>query len=69
MLKEIDYVIWQEGKFFVSQCINVNVSSFGETIEESIENLKEAVELYFENETIDFPKIDKIFLGRESVNA
>jgi len=26
------------------------VSSFGETIEESVKNLKEAVELYFEGE-------------------
>ena len=48
MIKEIDYVIRQEGKYFVSQCLNVNVSSFGKTIDETCRNLKEAVELYFE---------------------
>ncbi len=31
-MKEMDYVVWKEGKYYVSQCINVNVSSFGENI-------------------------------------
>ncbi len=31
-MKEIDYVVWQEGKYYVSQCINVDVSSFGNTL-------------------------------------
>ena len=47
-MKEIDYVVWKEGKYYVSQCLNVNVSSFGDTIDETVNNLKEAVELYFE---------------------
>ena len=68
-MKEIDFVVWQEGKYYVSQCLNVNVSSFGNNIDESIINLKEAVELYFENESFDLPKINKIYLGRETVNA
>lgn len=33
--KEIEYVSWQEGRHFVSQCLNVNVSSFGETMDEA----------------------------------
>ncbi len=68
-MREIEFVIWQEGKYFVSQCLNVNVSSFGETIDEATTNLKEAVELYFEDEIFDLPKIDKIMLGRELINA
>ena len=69
MQKEIDYIIWQEGKYFVSQCVNVNVSSFGDTIDEAISNLKEAVELYFEGENLDFTEVDKIFIGREKINV
>lgn len=69
MLKEIDYIIWQEGKYYVSQCVNVDVSSFGETIDEAIDNLKEAVELYFEDENIELPQVDKIFIGKEKVNV
>ena len=45
-----DYLVWKEGKYYVSQCINVNVSSFGDTVEEDLSNLREAVELYFEDE-------------------
>ncbi len=68
-MKEIDYVIWQEGKHYVAQCLNVNISSFGETFEEAVANIKEAAELYFENENIEIPKIDRIFIGREKISA
>ena len=68
-MKEIDYVIWQEGKYYVSQCINVDVSSFGETIDEAISNLKEAVELYLEDENLKLPHINKLFIGKERVNV
>jgi len=69
MLKQIDYVVWQEGKYFVSQCLNVNVSSFGKSIDEAAKNLKEAVELYFEGESIQLPQVNNIFIGREQVNV
>jgi predicted RNase H-like HicB family nuclease len=66
-MKEIDYVVWQEGKHYVSQCLNVEVSSFGETTDEALSNLREAVELYFENENLELPAVDKVFIGKEKV--
>ncbi len=42
-------VVWQEGKYFVAQCLNIDVSSFGETKAEALANLKEALELYLED--------------------
>ena len=42
-------VVWKEGKQYVAQCLNVDVSSFGKTKKEALENLKEALELYFED--------------------
>ena len=50
-MRKIDLknVVWKEGKYYVSQCLDVDVSSFGKTKKESIENLNEALELYFEN--------------------
>lgn len=69
MRKEIDYIVWQEGKYFVSQCLNINVSSFGKSIDEAAKKLKEAVELYFEDETFHLPEIGNIFIGRERVNV
>ena len=67
--REIDYVVWKEDKYFVSRCINVEVSSFGETISEAIDSLKEAVELYFEGENAEFTEIQSVMLGREVINA
>jgi len=54
-LKEIDFILWQEGKYYVAQCLNIEVSSFGESVDEAIKNLKEAVELYLEGENIELP--------------
>ena len=68
-MKEIKYVIWKEDKYYVAQCLNVDVSSFGESIDETIVNIKEAVELYYENDRKNFLKIDKLFLGRDYINA
>jgi predicted RNase H-like HicB family nuclease len=48
-MKNIKYIVYKEGKNYVSQSINVDVSSFGDTIEEAIGNLKEALDLYFED--------------------
>ena len=45
---KLENVVWQEGKYFVAQCLNVNVSSFGETKAKALFNLNEALELYFE---------------------
>jgi predicted RNase H-like HicB family nuclease len=40
--------VWCEGKWYVSQCLEVDVASQGETEEEALANLKEALELHFE---------------------
>lgn len=40
--------IWREGDWFVAQCREVDVASQGETEEEALNNLKEALELHFE---------------------
>ena len=46
-------IVWQEGKYFVAQCLNVEVSSFGETKAEALANLTEALELYFEDVSLE----------------
>jgi len=47
-MKNIKYTIHKEGEYYVAQCMNVDVSSFGSTVEEAIASLTEAVELYLE---------------------
>lgn len=69
-MKEIDFVIRQEGKYFVAQCLNVNVNTFGQTIEETKFNLKHAVELYFENDdSKDMLEIKNVIAGKKTINA
>jgi len=41
--------ITHEGEWYVARCLQIEVTSQGETIEESLENLREALELYFED--------------------
>ena len=66
----LKYVVYQEGKYYVSQCLNVDVSSFGSTRKEAVANLKEAVELYFEGESgVAFTPVTEIAVGQEMVNA
>jgi len=40
--------IWREGQWYVSQCLELDVASQGETEEQALANLREAIELHFE---------------------
>ena len=40
--------VWREGNWYVSQCLEVDVASQGETEEEALANLKEAIELHLD---------------------
>ncbi len=55
---DLKNVVWKEGKYYVAQCLNVDVSSFGSTKKEALASLDEALELYFED--IKAPKIIEI---------
>ena len=50
-------VVWKEGKHYVAQCLNVDVSSFGSTKKEALRNLSEALALYFEHTPKKFPSV------------
>ena len=55
LMQEIDVqtVVFREGEHFVAQCLDVDVSSFGANEEEALTNLREALELYFEDAPAD----------------
>lgn len=54
----LKFAIWREGKHFVAQCLNVDVSSFGDSKKTAQKNLEEALGLYFED--VKNPKITRI---------
>ena len=70
-MKNIKYVVYKENKYYVSQCLNVDVSSFGESKDEAISALKEAVSLYFENESDSsaYQVIGETLLGEDVIHA
>ncbi len=49
-------MIQKEENWYVAKCIDNNVASQGETIEEAMQNLKEALELYTQTEKPEQPK-------------
>jgi len=55
---QINSAVWKEGDYFVAQCLNIDISSFGDTKQEALTNLQEALELYFEDN--DHPEITVI---------
>ena len=46
---KVNVIVQKEEKWYVAKCLDNNVTSQGKSIEESLENLKEALELYFED--------------------
>gem|GEM_PF-214171 len=50
-MRKIDLtsVVWKEGNYYVSQCLDVDVSSFGKTKKEALAMLQDALALYFED--------------------
>jgi len=48
MKKPFAATTWREGDWFISQCLEIDIASQGKTEEESLSNLREALELHFE---------------------
>ncbi len=48
MKRQFKATVWQEGEWFVAQCLDIDVASQGKTEQEALENLREALELHFE---------------------
>ncbi len=50
-MRKIDLksVVWKEGRHYVSQCLEVEVSSFGKTKKQALANLQDALDLFFED--------------------
>lgn len=49
--------MWKESDHYVAQCLNVDISSFGETKTDALKNLKEALALFFEDSNVEIGEI------------
>lgn len=72
-MRSFKYVVYKEGDYFVSQCLNVDVSSFGKTIDEAVKNLEDAIELYLRDdlpkEPSSFREIGTALIGEMTIHA
>lgn len=70
-MKSLKYIIFLEGDYYVSQCLNIEIASFGSTIDEALANLKEAVELYLEddNAASNFHEVGEFMLGEFALHV
>jgi predicted RNase H-like HicB family nuclease len=48
-------VVTQEGEWFVARALEVDIASQGHGADEALANLREALELYFEDEPVPAP--------------
>ena len=58
-------IIKQEEEWFVASCLENNIASQGKTMDKAIENLKEAIALYYEDENEEemiLPKNDQVYI-------
>jgi predicted RNase H-like HicB family nuclease len=55
-MKSVTAIIHKGEKFYIGECLEIDVITQGKSIDETLKNLKEAVALYFEGEKIELPE-------------
>ena len=56
MTIKYNVIVQKEEKWYVAKCLDNNVASQGKTIEQALNNLKEALELFTQSEQFEKPK-------------
>lgn len=56
MTIKYNVVVQKEEKWYVAKCLDNSVASQGKTIEQALNNLKQALELYAQSEETVIPK-------------
>jgi len=56
-------MVHKEDDWYVSCCPDIDIASQGKTVEEAVANLKEAVELYLEDEEVSVPQTTSFWIS------
>jgi predicted RNase H-like HicB family nuclease len=67
MTRNFTASVWCEGDWYVAQCLEVDVASQGKTEREALQNLEEALELYYEPPTAS--QAPQIYQIQVNINA
>lgn len=61
MKRKFTATVYKEGNWHIAQCLEVDVASQGATKEKALKNLREALELHFEQPSADIvPAVETI---------
>ena len=52
-IRHLTAVVSREGDWYVAQCLEVDQASQGKTVEEALDNLREALSLLLEDEPVE----------------
>lgn len=72
MIRTLTAIIHREGDGYVALCPEVDVASEGESIDSARENLREALQLFFEvapQDEIDRRMLSEVFVTHIEVNV
>ena len=62
MTYKVTVIVQKDDDWYVAKCLENSVASQGKTVEEAIDNLKEALELYYEDIPTEQDKQKQIFV-------
>ncbi|MEZ5690329.1 MAG: type II toxin-antitoxin system HicB family antitoxin [Rickettsiales bacterium] len=71
-MHNVKYVIYKEGNYFVTKCLNFELSTFGKTLDEAQKNMKEALELYFEDDDIgdtNYVPVELVMVAEQDIKT
>ena len=70
LMKPIQVAYYKEGNHWVAQALNVEVNTFGDSLDEAKSAIVEALELYFEGEPdAEVPAIEAVSVEQVNVRA
>jgi predicted RNase H-like HicB family nuclease len=52
LARTLTAAVSKDGEWYVARCLEVEVASQGDTVDEALANLREALELYFEDDEV-----------------
>ena len=61
---EVTVFVWREGKWYVAYEPTSGVASQGRSVDEALNNLREALELYLEEEDSEVYQIERVMITK-----
>lgn len=69
MVYKVTVIVQTDDDWYVAKCLENSVASQGKTVEEAIANLKEALELYYEDMQFDIVEPRQTFVTTLEVSV